>query len=193
MRDAGPYLVRDTTSVREALRNLDATGAGILLLVDEGGSLRRTVTDGDLRRLILEGVGLESLLGKLPPHASCVAPEGTSAEAALMLLNERKLDQLPVVDVRGVPVGVYLRRDVDSQILLSTPHMGEFEREYIEDAFRSNWVAPLGPNVDAFERELAAHVGIGHAAALVSGTAAIHLALRLLGVRPRRRGVLLRR
>lgn len=68
------------------------------------------------------------------------------------------------------------------RIYLSSPHMSGEERALIQQAFDENWVAPLGPHVDAFERELAAYVGIGHAAALSAGTAAIHLALRLLGV-----------
>ncbi|GAJ57234.1 aminotransferase [Geobacillus thermoleovorans B23] len=56
------------------------------------------------------------------------------------------------------------------------------EQTYIQEAFETNWIAPLGPNVDAFEKELAAYVGAKGAAAVSSGTAAIHLALRLLGV-----------
>ena len=72
-------------------------------------------------------------------------------------------------------------------ILLSPPHMSGMEQQYIAEAFASNWIAPLGPNVDAFERELAEAVGAGHAAAVSSGTAAIHLALRLLGAGPRDR------
>lgn len=55
------------------------------------------------------------------------------------------------------------------------------EQHYIREAFETNWIAPLGPNVNAFEEELAAYVGIGGAAALSSGTAAIHIALELLG------------
>jgi len=70
------------------------------------------------------------------------------------------------------------------RIYLSPPHMGPDERALLLDAFDSNWVAPLGPHVDAFERELAARVGIAHAAALSSGTAALHLGLLLLGVKP---------
>jgi dTDP-4-amino-4,6-dideoxygalactose transaminase len=72
----------------------------------------------------------------------------------------------------------------DERIYLSPPHMGETELELVKDAFASNWIAPLGPHVDGFEREFAAYLGIEHAAALSSGTAAIHLALRLLGLRP---------
>ena len=56
------------------------------------------------------------------------------------------------------------------------------EQKYIKDAFDSNWIAPLGPNVDGFERELASFVGVKGGAAVSSGTAAIHLALRLLNV-----------
>jgi dTDP-4-amino-4,6-dideoxygalactose transaminase len=76
------------------------------------------------------------------------------------------------------------RRDIGAPILLSTPHMGEAELYYVEEAFRTNWIAPLGPNVDAFECEIADLVGAGHAAALSSGTAAIHLAVRMLDVKP---------
>jgi pyridoxal phosphate-dependent aminotransferase EpsN len=70
-----------------------------------------------------------------------------------------------------------------SRIFLSPPHMSGNEQKYINEAFKTNWIAPLGPNVDAFERELAEYVGSKGAAAVSSGTAAIHLALRLLDVR----------
>ncbi|NRA34088.1 MAG: aminotransferase class I/II-fold pyridoxal phosphate-dependent enzyme [Polyangiaceae bacterium] len=68
------------------------------------------------------------------------------------------------------------------RIYLSPPHVGPLERELLLDAFDSNWLAPLGPHVDGFEAELAAAAGVGHAATLSSGTAALHLALLLLGV-----------
>lgn len=70
------------------------------------------------------------------------------------------------------------------RIYLSPPHLGPAELELVKDAFASNWIAPLGPHVDAFEQDLAQLVGVPHAAALSSGTAAIHLALQLLGVGP---------
>jgi dTDP-4-amino-4,6-dideoxygalactose transaminase/lipopolysaccharide/colanic/teichoic acid biosynthesis glycosyltransferase/glycosyltransferase involved in cell wall biosynthesis len=68
------------------------------------------------------------------------------------------------------------------RIYLSPPHMSSQERDLLLDAFDSNWIAPLGPHVDAFEREFAAKLGIEHAVALSSGTAALHLALLVLGV-----------
>jgi pyridoxal phosphate-dependent aminotransferase EpsN len=69
-----------------------------------------------------------------------------------------------------------------SRIFLSPPHMSGNELKYINEAFETNWIAPLGPNVDAFEKELAEYVGVKGASAVSSGTAAIHLALRLLDV-----------
>jgi len=71
-----------------------------------------------------------------------------------------------------------------TRIYLSPPHMGAGERELLLDAFDSGWIAPLGPHVDAFEREFAQKVRVPHAVALSSGTAALHLALQLIGVRP---------
>jgi len=68
------------------------------------------------------------------------------------------------------------------QIYLSPPHLSGLEVAYVQEAFETNWIAPLGPHVDAFEREFCEVVGTGNAAALVSGTAAIHLALLLAGV-----------
>ncbi|WP_026679380.1 DegT/DnrJ/EryC1/StrS family aminotransferase [Fictibacillus gelatini] len=70
------------------------------------------------------------------------------------------------------------------RIFLSSPHMSDegYEREYVKEAFDTNWIAPLGENVNQFEKELAAKVGSKAAAALSSGTAAIHLALKAAGV-----------
>lgn len=70
------------------------------------------------------------------------------------------------------------------RIYLSPPHMTGREMTYIQDAFDSNWIAPLGPHVDAFEKEVAAYAGVKGALALSSGTAAMHLGLKLLDVGP---------
>ncbi|GAB3611841.1 aminotransferase class I/II-fold pyridoxal phosphate-dependent enzyme [Humibacter ginsengisoli] len=70
------------------------------------------------------------------------------------------------------------------RVLMSSPDVGEVEEQYLLQAFRSGWIAPLGPDVDAFEQEVAKRVGVQHAAALVSGTAALHLGLLTLGVLP---------
>ncbi|HLU36044.1 MAG TPA: aminotransferase class I/II-fold pyridoxal phosphate-dependent enzyme [Thermomicrobiales bacterium] len=73
---------------------------------------------------------------------------------------------------------------VAERIFLSPPHLDDAEFDFVREAFDSNWIAPVGPHVDAFEREFAAKVGAPHAVALSSGTAALHLAVRLCGVGP---------
>lgn len=171
-----------TATVRDAMAMLDTSGVQMLLLLDDKGRLLRTVTDGDLRRMLLAGSELSNTLADLPVIESVTAPEAVSRKTALALMDDKVIDHLPLVNAAGQVVDLLHRRDVGKQILLSTPHMGETELQFVEEAFRTNWIAPLGPNVDAFERELTGAVGIGHGAAVSSGTAAIHLAVRMLGV-----------
>jgi dTDP-4-amino-4,6-dideoxygalactose transaminase len=71
-----------------------------------------------------------------------------------------------------------------SRVYLSPPDVGPEERRMLLEAFDSNWIAPVGPDIDAFERELAERVGVEHAVAVSSGSAALHLALLLLGIGP---------
>lgn len=68
------------------------------------------------------------------------------------------------------------------KIYLSSPTMNGHEMDYIQEAFDSNWIAPLGKNVDEFEKEIASYIGVSHAAALSAGTAALHLAVKLAGI-----------
>lgn len=182
MDNVGSISVTRATEMREALTTLDRVGAGLLLLVDDAGKFERTVTDGDLRRLLLAGTEMTDTLVALPHVQSLVIGAAASRRDALALMDTKGVNHLPVVDPSGQALRVLNRRDLDQQILLSTPHMGDSEMGFVEEAFRTNWIAPLGPNVDAFEREIASLVGAKHAAALSSGTAAIHLALRLVGV-----------
>ena len=77
-----------------------------------------------------------------------------------------------------------MKQNINKKIYLSPPHMNGEENDYIEDAINSNWVAPLGPHVDAFEKELASYIGVKYSAALSSGTAALHLSLKTLKVNP---------
>ena len=177
--------VPSTLTLREALQRLDATARGILLLLDGEGRLARTVTDGDLRRAILNQLPETAPLARLGALQAITAEEG-GAQAAdvLALMDRHQIDHVPVLDGQGRPVDIVFRRESTQRVWLSSPHLGEEETAFVEEAFRTNWIAPLGPHVDAFERELAAQVGVGHAAALSSGTAAIHLGLLLLGVQP---------
>lgn len=73
---------------------------------------------------------------------------------------------------------------MEERIFLSSPHMGGGEQKYIAEAFRTNWIAPLGANVTGFEEDLARYTGAPAVVALASGTSALHLAMILAGVGP---------
>lgn len=183
MKPIDPLLVSKGLSARELMARMDVGAQGILLLVDDAGRLQRTITDGDLRRVLLAGAPLDTPV-PWPDQAPVTAPAGATDEQLLAAMLKAEVNHIPVVDGGGVPVALVHLRDLDKPILLSTPHMGEQELDFVNQAFDTNWIAPLGPNVDAFEKELADHVGAGHAAAVGSGTAAIHLALVLSDVKP---------
>ena len=74
---------------------------------------------------------------------------------------------------------------MNKKIYLASPHMSDegYEQEYVKEAFDTNWIAPLGENVNKFEEELASYVGTKYAAALSAGTAAIHMAFKALDVK----------
>ncbi|MGC8806551.1 MAG: aminotransferase class I/II-fold pyridoxal phosphate-dependent enzyme [Thiomonas sp.] len=174
-----------SATLRDALTTLDATAQGIVLVTDAQRRLLRTVTDGDLRRAALAGIAPTAPLSALPTvHAPHTVGLQASQRDVLELMDAQRIDHVPVVDADGRAVDLITRRELSQRVWLSSPHLGEDEVALVQEAFSSNWIAPLGPHVDAFERELAALVGVRHAAATSSGTAALHLGLRLLGVGP---------
>lgn len=173
-----------TVTLREALLLMDKTARGILLVVRADATLARTVTDGDLRRAILDHLPTETQLSALLEQPPITADEEADASSIVALMNLHQIDHIPIVNEAGQPIDLITRRELSQRIWLSSPHLGAEEAAFVDDAFKTNWIAPLGPHVDGFEREMASHVGIRHAAALNSGTAAIHLGLILLGVKP---------
>ena len=175
--------INPACTLREALQRLDVTARGVLLVQGADGVLLRTVTDGDLRRARLQHMGDGTAVASLPAQTPITVNEAAGSAAVLAVMDKHQIDHVPVLNASGCAVDAVFRRELSQRIWLSSPHLGDEEVAFVDEAFKTNWIAPLGPNVDGFERELATHVGIGHAAALSSGTAALHLGLVLLGVK----------
>ena len=184
MLQINSILVSYSSIIEESLTKLDKTGLSVLLLVDGEGQFIRTVTDGDIRRLLLSGLSLQETIETLPESDSVFVLNSRTDDEVLVIMDKYEVNQLPVINDAGMPIGLYLRHLLKTRVQLSIPHMGDYELGYVQEAFDTNWIAPLGPNVDAFEEELAEYVGSDYAAALSSGTAAIHLSLVMLGVKP---------
>lgn len=182
MKDISHLFLTVDCTIRDALKTIDASVKGIALLIADDGTLQRTITDGDLRRLMLTGCHLDTTLGALDTQEPIVASSSDNTKHLLQQMNEYGINHIVIINKHHKPVDIVHRHEIDTSILLSTPHLGEEEQAFVAQAFNTNWVAPVGPNIDAFERELAEKVGVSYAVAVSSGTAAIHLALRVLGV-----------
>jgi dTDP-4-amino-4,6-dideoxygalactose transaminase/CBS domain-containing protein len=184
MFDIDEIFVTKQQSIKDAFEKLNQTGSAGLLLINEEGKLLRTITDGDLRRLLLkEGnieVALANMISKIP---ITLGPEATDQEI-IEVLDKAELDFLVIVDQYNVPIRLVARRDVSSKIWLSEPHLSGKEIDYIKEALDSNWLAPMGPNNSGFERDVVDYLAKDlDAIAVNSGTAAIHLALIGIGVK----------
>ena len=176
-------LVTKQSSIRCAIEKLTQNQMGILLLIDEEGRLLRTVTDSDIRKLLLKNIPQEDKLAVLESKVPITVGEKVSPAGILNLMDEHAIDHVPVLDSNGCPQNLVQRQDITNAIFLSPPHLSGNEDKYINQALESNWIAPLGPNVDYFEKEIAEFSGVNQALALSSGTAALHLALIVLGVK----------
>lgn len=178
-----PTIVTSETSIRDLMAALESAEVKICVLVDESGRLRRTVVDGDIRRALLSGLSLHSAVAALPEQLSiCLPSNSVDKEIARVFKNNPTINAIVMIDGDKRPTGVIPRSAFSSSVLLSPPHMGESESVYVQKAFDENWIAPAGPNLNTFEELLKAASGRQHTLAVNSGTAALHLALRVLGV-----------
>lgn len=172
-----------TTSIKDALKVIDQHSLGSCILVDENNHFLRIVTDGDIRRLLISGQQIEQSLDALEVKKAIVVTKNTPLAEIHALFKQHDIQTIPVLNDNNTPIDLISRKHLENPILLSYPHLSGGEMDYIQQAFDTNWIAPLGPNVENFEKELAEYVGIGHALAVSSGTAALHLALDVLNIR----------
>lgn len=177
-------IIQPETSIRDAMRILDRSKVKLCVVTGATGRVVRTLTDGDVRRALLAGASFDTPVGNLPFTAPITFPAGTSAEVLLQAMKEHSIHAVVLIDREDLPVDIVARTSLENAILLSPPHMGSGEVDLIQQAFDDNWVAPAGPHLARFEDALKAVSGRQHALALSSGTAGLHLALRVLDVRP---------
>ncbi len=172
-------------SIRDILGQIDANGLGILLIVSEDGILQGVVTDGDIRRALQENVSPESesrvLLERKANTAYARPISGRSSDGHqdhLETLRKRRILHLPIVGEDMRVVGL-VTRDI---IPLSEPEITGNEWKYVKECLDSGWVSSAGPFVSRFESAFAAYAGARNAVAVGSGTAGLHVALRVVGV-----------
>ena len=177
-------ILAHTDSLRGAIKRLDAARIKLVALVDEDGVLTRTVTDGDIRRVLVAGGALSDSLTTLPERAPVSFPVGTEPHLLQEALEQHRIHAVVLTDEQNRPVEFVDRHVLKRNIFLSPPDIGDAEAKYVARAFAENYIAPTGSNLSDFEDALESHSGSSQAIAVTSGTAGLHLAVRSLALRP---------
>lgn len=165
-----------------ALERMVVSGLQTVFVVDDDLRLVGVATDGDIRRALLSGRTLTSGMTEVMNPRCLSLPAGASDETVQTVLSER-IRIVPLLDGEGRPVD-YASRSRRRRIPVSAPNLSGHELEYVIDCVRSGWVSSRGDYLLRFEQEFARSVGVPHAVAVSSGTAALHLALVSWGIGP---------
>lgn len=173
-------LVRPDLSIRDTIRIIDDGGLAIALIVDEGGRVQGTVTDGDIRRAILRGVDLGEPVSCIMHMKPTTVPPATDAREIRRIFLESTVKQLPVLDKEGRVLDILLVNDFLS-VPLSNPDITQKEVQAVLDVLRTPNLS-RGPKVLEFEAKIAAYVGRRYAVAVNSGTSGLHVIVRSLGL-----------
>jgi perosamine synthetase len=171
-----------SATLRQAMLAIEGGALGTALLTDETGRFAALVTDGDVRRALLGGSGLESPIGTLGSRDAVTALAGTPPSELAKLFNDR-IRLVPILDTDGRVVEV-ATFDQRTHIPVAQPWLGERELVYVSECVLTGWVSSTGRFVTLFEKMFAEFCGVPHAVATSNGTTALHLALLGVGVGP---------
>lgn len=169
-------------SLRDVLVGLNKGVCGLALLMDQAGAVKGVLTDGDVRRALLEGADLLDAASEHMNTEFLSARAGLPREDYLKLLSDR-VRQLPVLDEQGRLVDIIDLVDFWRKPIME-PNLGGNELKYLSDCITSNWISSQGSYVRSFELNFADYHGVEHALTTSNGTTALHLALTALGIGP---------
>lgn len=174
------FLVNQDENIRTALAVIDRNAHGVAFAVDGEGHFRGILTDGDIRRALLNGAGLETSV-KAVMRVDCVTlPYDTPPQEILATIRE-DIRIIPLLDGRGCPVD-YASQYRYHRFPVTEPVLDGNELNYVMECVRTNWLSSQGAFVGRFETEFARLLGVSNTLAVTNGTAALHLALLALDV-----------
>jgi perosamine synthetase len=173
--------LREEGTIKEAMERLNEAGFKIVLVVDKNKKLIGVLTDGDIRRALLSKKNLNSSIKEIIIKNPITALEKTSAVELLELMINKGIQQIPIVNNYNIPVDIVLLSELKS-IPLSSPDITYREVEVINQVLSTPFLS-IGPKVKEFENKIADFVGAKYAIAVNSGTSALHLCVRALGIK----------
>jgi perosamine synthetase len=173
--------LKEESTIKEAMESLNENGFRISLVVDKEKKLIGVVTDGDIRRALLSKKNLNSSIKDIIITNPIIASEKTPAVQLLELMIEKGINQIPIVDNQNIPIDIVSLSELKS-IPLSSPDITYKEVETINQVLSTPFLS-IGPKVKEFEKKIADFVGAKYAIAVNSGTSALHLCVKALGIR----------
>lgn len=171
-----------SATIRDAMKAVDSGAAGFCILLDKCGAFHDLITDGDIRRALLSGNGMESKLEVIQKSKPITIHEDYDPQEAMQLLNE-KCRVIPVLNQQKQVVDLLID-DSRRRISLVNPLLGEAELTNVTECIASGWISSAGRYVKEFEDNFAAFCGTRFAVSCSNGTTALHLALLALSVGP---------
>lgn len=166
--------------VKEALKIIDANAQGTCFVVDAAGKLIGVVTDGDIRRALIDGKTLESKVKDVMQTKFTSLPVTTPIDLIQSKITER-VRHIPLVDENGIPVD-YASFSRAHRIPVMTPLLSGNELKYVTECITTGWISSQGAFVKKFEQQFAEYSDMKFGLAVSNGTVAIHLALVALGI-----------
>jgi len=165
----------------DVLKVIQGNGKGIAFLLDNEGKLKGILTDGDIRRALLAGFGLQEIAENVMNRDFVSVNYSDSSESAMSKLDQR-VRIIPILDKAGRMKDYY---EFKSEIHLpvAIPELGEKELKYLVDAFLSTWISSSGKYIELFEQKFSSFCDCQYGAAVSNGTVALHLALKTLGIK----------
>jgi perosamine synthetase len=178
--DIDQLLVDKNQSLAEVLRVINENAQGICFVTDEEKKLVGIITDGDIRRALLNGYDLRATAGDIMFTQYTSYPVGTPKEILLGKLNA-KIRHIPLLNEHGQPVD-YACLHRYNRFPVSEPLLSGNELEYVTNCIKTNWISSAGKYVRDFETMVADYCRVPYALAVSNGTVALHLALDTLGI-----------
>jgi perosamine synthetase len=173
-------LITADKAVKDALKIIDANAQGTCFVVDAAGKLIGVITDGDIRRSLLEGKDLNSKVSDVMQTKFTSLPVTTPIDQIQSKISER-IRHIPLVDENNIPVD-YASFSRAHRIPVMTPLLSGNELKYVTECITTGWISSQGAYVKKFEQQFAEYSDMKFGVAVSNGTVAIHLALAALGI-----------
>jgi perosamine synthetase len=173
-------LLNEKSTLKETLSVIDKNARGLCFVVDDSNRLKGVITDGDIRRKLIDNNDLSTNVSELMNSSPLYLPIDTDNLTILKKLND-KIKIIPLVNAEGVILD-YASTNKLRRIPVAEPFLNGNELEYIIDCVKSTWISSKGKYINRFQEQLAEFCEMPHALAVSNGTVALHLALEALGI-----------